>query len=77
MFDNLSLIVLDRGKKTVTAKNTRRKTASKQLVKLLDEHLSRFAPAERERMHDKFERRMANRRDSGAKTPLPLRSATR
>ncbi len=58
-------------------KNTRRKSASKQLVKLLDEHLARFSPAESERMHDKFERRMANRRDSDAKTPSPLRAVTR
>ncbi len=61
----------------MAAKNTRRKTASKQLVRLLDEHLSRFASTERERMHDKFEHRMANRRDSGAKTVSPLRAATR
>jgi hypothetical protein len=76
MFDNLSLTVQIEAL-TVAAKNTRRKTASKQLAKLLGEHLSRFSPAERERMHDKFERRMANTRDSGAKTPSPLRAATR
>jgi hypothetical protein len=76
MFDNLSLpyaieVI------AVAAKNTRRKMTSKQLVNLLEGHLSRFSPAERERMHDKFERRLANRRDSDAKTPSPLRAATR
>jgi hypothetical protein len=53
-------------------KNSRRKQASKQVEKLLEEHLANFTPAEQARMHDRFEKRVSNRHDSDAKTTPPL-----
>jgi hypothetical protein len=58
-------------------KNSRRKRASKQLEQLLEEHLAGFTPAEQAKMHDRFEKRVSSRRDSDAKTPPPLRVASR
>lgn len=58
-------------------KNSRRKQASKQLEKLLEEHLATFTPAEQAGMHDRFEKRVSSRRDSDAKTPRPLPAGTR
>jgi hypothetical protein len=54
-------------------KKSRRKQASKQLEKLLEEHLADFPPSEQARMHDQFEKRVANDRDSDAKTSRALR----
>jgi hypothetical protein len=53
------------------------KQASKQLEKLLEEHLANFTPSEQAKMHDRFEKRVSKRRDSDAKTPPPLRVGTR
>jgi hypothetical protein len=62
---------------TMADKNSRRKQASKQLERLLEEQLANFTPTEQARMHDRFEKRVSNRRDSDAKTPPPLRVGTR
>ena len=51
--------------------------ASKKLVELLGKHLSRFSASQQNEMHDKFERRLANHRDSEAKKPSPLRAEIR
>jgi hypothetical protein len=59
------------------ADKNRRKHASKQLEKLLEEHLAKFTPTEQAKMHDQFEKRVSTRRDSDAKTPSPLRVGTR
>lgn len=58
-------------------KNRRKKEALKQLENLLEEHLAAFSPAEQAQMHDRFEKRISNRRDSDAKTARPLRVGTR
>ncbi len=50
-------------------KPDRKKKAAKKLTALLDEHLSRFTSAQQSAMHDRFEKRLATRRDSEAKTP--------
>jgi uncharacterized protein (DUF885 family) len=49
-------------------KRQKKEKANKQLAKLLGEHLSKFTPAERNAMHQKFEKRLASLRDSAAKT---------
>lgn len=59
------------------AEKNRRKQASKRLEKLLEEHLANFTPTEQAKMHDRFEKRVASRRDSDAKTPPPLRVGIR
>ena len=55
----------------------KKEKAAKRLVKMLGEHLSKFTPAEQNAMHQKIERRLANARDSEAKTPSHLRAETR
>jgi hypothetical protein len=59
------------------ADKNKRKQASKQLEKLLEEHLASFTPTDQAKMHDRFEKRFSNRRDSDAKTPPPLRVGSR
>ena len=54
-----------------------RKQAQKQLVDLLDEHLSQFTTVEQSKMHTKFERRISTRLDSDAKSTPRLRVANR
>jgi len=58
-------------------KTNKRERAAKQLTNLMEDHLSKFTPTEQKAMHSKFESRLATVRDSGAKTPSPLRSGTR
>jgi len=65
------------GESMTMADKNKRKQASKQLEKLLEEHLANFTPAEQAKMHDRFEQRVSNRRDSDAKTTPPLRVGTR
>jgi len=64
-------------KETMPDKNHQKKKAIKQLENLLEEHLAAFTPAERSKMHDIFEKRISNRRDSDAKPARPLRVGTR
>jgi hypothetical protein len=58
-------------------KNHQKKKALEQLENLLEDHLAGFTPAERSKMHNPFEKRISNRRDSEAKTARPLRVGTR
>ena len=64
-------------KGTMPDKNRQKKEALKQLENLLEDHLGTFTPAERSKMHDRFEKRISRHRDSDAKTARPLRVGTR
>ena len=50
---------------------------AKQLTKLLSEHLGKFSTEKQAAMHEKFEKRLASRRDSESKRPSPLRAEAR